>query len=153
MARNLAAAPPALLASLAISAAVILLFLANLFVAIGLETGTRGRTRFLQFLAPADAVVAVGLVVAVALCALHRPAADDGSAGVRQGGPVLRAGSFAKVAGIMAAAVSVAALVRGIVDLTIPHQRAAIRIGNLIEALAVALIAAVAALWGLRRPR
>jgi hypothetical protein len=149
----MAAAPPQLLASLAISAGIVLLFVADLFAALGLETGTSGRSRLLQLLAPADLAVAFGLVVAVALASLYRAPADEPPAGgSRPTGPVLRPASFAMVAGITAAVVALTALVRGIVELTVPNQRPALRIGNVVEVLAVALIAAAAAFWGLRKP-
>ncbi len=54
---------------------------------------------------------------------------------------------------MVAALVAVAALLRGIVDLTVPHQHGAIKVGNLIDALAAVLVAAMAAAWGLRPKR
>ncbi len=60
-------AAPAVAASLAISLAVGLLFLANLFIALGAQNGTPGRDRLLQFLSPGDLAVAAIMVLAVAL--------------------------------------------------------------------------------------
>ena len=146
---GLLTAAPALAASMAITIGVVVLFLADLFIALGAGTGTPGRDRLLEFLSPADLAVGVAMVVAVALVWLHRQraAVDAGSAGAPLGA---QSGTVAMMAGLVAAAVAAAALLRGIVDLTVPHQHGAIKVGNFIDALAAALVAAAAALWAMR---
>jgi hypothetical protein len=129
------------LASLALSAAVVVLFLADLFVALGEPPGTPGNLRLLQFLAPADVAVAAILVVAVALVAL-RPDSSPASG--------LAAASARSTAGGVAGFVALGAFVRAITVLTIGHQHAAVKIGNLFDALAALLVALVAIYWAFR---
>ena len=146
---SLLTAAPALAASMAITIGVAVLFLADLFIALGAATGTPGRDRLLEFLSPADLAVGVAMIVAVALVWLHRQrSAVD--AGTVAGPPGAQAGMVAMLAGAVAALVGAAALLRGIVDLTVPHQHGAIKVGHFIDALAAALVAAAAALWALR---
>jgi hypothetical protein len=144
---GLATVAPALFASLIISIGVVVLFIGNLFVALGAPHGTAGRDRFLQFLAPADVAVAAAMVLAVALVVLQRQMpADSPVVGARGG----RVRSIALVAGGVAAFVALAAVVRGFMILTVPHQPGAVKFGELVAALAVAAIAASAAWWALR---
>ena len=144
---NLATAPPQLLASLAISVGVVAVFIAYLFVALGQPTGTRGNSRLLEFLSPADVAVAGVMIVAVALVVLLSTGGAEPTAGR---GKALAPATVRMTAGIVSAFVAVAALIRAITALTISQQSAAVKIGNVIDALAAILVAGVAALWGLR---
>jgi hypothetical protein len=139
---------PALVASLAICIGIIVQFLGNLFVALGAPKGTAGRDRLLQFLSTADLAAAAALVLAVGLVVLQRqgPGVAAPVVGPRGG----RVRSIALVAGVVAVVVAFAALLRGIVYLTVPHQPGAVKIGYFIVSLAVALIASAAAAWSLR---
>jgi hypothetical protein len=141
---RLAFIPPSLLASLAISTGVVVLFFADLLIALGEPSGTRGNLRLLQFLSPGDLAVGAIMVVAVALVALiPLPEAAPTTA--------LKGVAEAKlVAGVVAVAVGVAALVRAIVVLTISHQHVAVKLGNMIDALAAVIVAAAAAYWAFR---
>jgi hypothetical protein len=140
----LATVAPQVIASLAISVGVVVLFLADFLIALGQPTGTPGNERMAQFLAPADLVVAAVMVVAVALVALVAPP-DEGPAT-----PALAATNVRAVAGFVAAALAVAAFLRAIVVLTIAHQRAVLKLGSMIEALAALVVAAAAAYWALK---
>src|SRR6202035_190454 len=51
---------------------------------------------------------------------------------------------------ILAAAVGLAGLVRGIAELTTAHQRGVVKFGRFVDGLAVLPIAAAAVMWGLR---
>jgi hypothetical protein len=144
---TLAVVPPSLVASLAISVGVVVLFVANLFIALGEPSGTRGNIRLLDFLSPADLAVGAIMVVAVALLALV-PLADGAPASALKGVAEARL-----VAGVVAVTVGVAALVRAIVVLTIAHQHVAVKLGNMIDALAALLVALAAAYWALRPKR
>lgn len=145
---SLVTTAPAALASLAISVGVILLFLANLLIAVGAPAGATGRERFLQFLSPADLAVGAALALAVALVVLHgREAAEPGAAAV----PSIA--SIGLIAGIVAAAVAAAALFRGITELTIPHQHAAVKLGELVDSIAAIVVAGAAAVWGLYKKK
>lgn len=135
--------PPSLLCSAAISAGIILLFLANLLVALGEVSGTPGNVRLLQFLSPADVAVAALLVVAVALVVLG-PRAEKSSAPAFLGAEDVRL-----MAGFVAVAVAAAAFVRAIVVLTIAHEHAVLKLGNMVDALAAVLVAAAAAFWAM----
>jgi hypothetical protein len=136
-----------LIASLAISIGVIVLFVANLFVALGAPSGTAGKVKLLEFLSPADVSVAAATILAVALVALHqlRPTRRDEPVRVRA-----PAHAVALIAGIVGAIVAVAAVVRAIVSLTIV-EKGALKAGNFIDGMAAALVAAAAAFWGLHR--
>ncbi len=144
---GLATVAPALFASLIISIGVIVLFFGNLFIALGAPHGTPGRDRLLQFLAPADLATAAALVLAVALVVLQRQLPGDAPVVGPRGG---RVRSIALLAGGVAAFVALAALVRGIVFLTVPHQPGAVKLGDLIAELAVMAVAGAAAWWALR---
>ncbi|MDQ6616798.1 MAG: hypothetical protein M3083_19130 [Actinomycetota bacterium] len=132
---ELTATPPQLIASGAISAGVVVLFIANLLIALGLPTGTAGNVRLSQFLSPADVAVAAILILAVALVSLV---------------PVPEAANARMLAGIVAAAVVAAGLLRAIVVLTISQEHVAVKLGNMIDALAAVLVAAAAAFWALK---
>jgi hypothetical protein len=136
-----------LLASLAIGAGVIAVFIADLLIAVGEPTGTPGNVRLLQFLAPGDLAVAAIMILAVALVALASQVPGSDAAPPPPSPAVVRLS-----AGAVAAFVALAALVRAITVLTIGHTRGAIKIGNLFDALAAMLVAAVAAFWALRAP-
>jgi hypothetical protein len=135
--------PPPLLASGAISAGVVVLFLASLLQGLGLGSGVSGKDKLLQFLAPSDLAVAAVLIVAVALIVLTGRGDDDAS-------DRSQAGNLLLLAAAVAALVGVLAVVRAITDLTVAHQSAAFKIGGFFDGLAAALVAAIAALWGLR---
>ncbi|MDQ6616520.1 MAG: hypothetical protein M3083_17705 [Actinomycetota bacterium] len=139
---------PSLMASAAISLGIVVLFLGNLFVALGAPAGTAGRDRLLQFLAPADLAAAAALVLAVALVALHRQISGPAAAVVGPRGG--RVHSIALVAGAVAAVVALGALVRGFVLLTVPHTPGAVKMGNFIGHVAVVLVASAAGAWALR---
>ncbi|MDQ1391328.1 MAG: hypothetical protein QOF30_305 [Acidimicrobiaceae bacterium] len=151
---DLADTPPHLVASLAISAGVAALFVANLFIALGLPTGTAGNVRLLQFLSAADVAVGAVLVLAVALIALAPPpplaAIEPTIPGPATAGAAARPDTFRLVAGFVSVAVAAGGLVRAIVVLTIADQRGAVKVGNMIDALAAVAVAAVAAYWALR---
>lgn len=150
---NLAATPPQLLASLAISVGVVVLFIANLFVALGQASGTAGNVRLLQFLSPSDVAVGAIMIVAVALVVLlpsDPPAALLPSDPPASATPTLAPATVRMTAGIVAAFVTAAAFVRAITVLTVSHQHAAVKLGNLIDALAAIAVAGIGALWGLR---
>jgi hypothetical protein len=119
----------------------VVLFVADLFIALGQATGTPGNLRLLQFLAPTDVAVAAILVVAVALVALQ------GDASTAPGAPARSARS---AAGGVAGFVALGAFVRAITVLTIGHQHGAVKIGNMIDALAALLVALVATYWAFR---
>ncbi len=138
---------PALFASLAISVAIVVLFLGNLFVALGAPSGTAGRDRLLQFLAPAELATAAALVLAVALVVLQRARGGEAPIVEARGG---RVRTIALVAGVVAAVVAFAAVLRGFVYLTVPHLTGAVKVGYFINHLAVAVIAGAAAVWSLR---
>jgi hypothetical protein len=144
---GLATVAPALFASLIISIGVVVLFFGNLFIALGAPHGTPGRDRFLQFLAPADLASAAALVLAVALVVLQRQLPADAPVMGSRGG---RVRTIALLAGGVAAFVALAALVRGIVFLTIPHQPGAVKLGDFIAELGVMAVAGAAAWWALR---
>jgi hypothetical protein len=129
------------LASLALSAGVVVLFVADLFVALGEPTGTPANLRLLQFLAPTDVAVAAILVVAVALVALRPDSSPV---------PAPAVVSARSTAGAVAGFVALGAFVRAITVLTIGHQHAAVKIGNLLDALAALLVALVAISWAFR---
>ena len=141
---NLAAIPPQLLVSAALSVGVVLLFLSNLLIALGEPVGTAGNVRLLQFLSPADLAVGAVLIVAVALVALLPPADESKAAS-----SPLEAEDARLLAGFVAVAVAAAAVVRAIVVLTIAGEHAALRLGNMVDGLAALLVAAVAAYWAL----
>jgi hypothetical protein len=141
---------PALFASLVISVGILVLFLANLLIALGAPKGTPGRDRFLQFLSPADLAAAAALVLAVALVALQRRLPGDGAS---IGPPAGRVRTIALIAGAVGAVVALAALLRGIVFLTLPHQPGAAKVGYFIAHLVVVAVAGAAAAWGLRSLR
>jgi hypothetical protein len=138
---------PALFASVAISLGIVVLFLGNLFVALGAPSGTAGRDRLLQFLAPAELATAAALVLAVALVVLQRARGGEAPIVEARGG---RVRTIALVAGGVAAVVAFAAVLRGFVYLTVPHLTGAVKIGYFINHLAVAVIAGAAAVWSLR---
>ncbi len=135
---------PSLLASMAISVGVVVLFFADLLIALGEPSGTRGNLRLLQFLSPGDLAVGAIMVVAVALVALI-PLPDAAPASAVKG-----AAEAKLVAGVVAVAVGAAALVRAIVVLTISHQHVAVKLGNMIDALAAVIVAAAAAYWAFK---
>jgi hypothetical protein len=139
---DLGAVAPPLLASLALSAGVVLLFFANLLIAIGDTVGTPGNIRLLQFLTPADVAVGAIMILAVALVALV-PAAVAAS-------PAVPPAVVRLTAGAVAAFVALAAFVRAITVLTVGHQHGAIKVGNMFDALAAVLVAGVGALWAFR---
>jgi hypothetical protein len=151
---DLADTPPQLVASAAISAGVVVLFIANLFIALGQPTGTAGNVRLLQFLAGADLAVGAILVLAVALVALAPPSAlapiEPTIPGPAVAGSAARPDLFRLVAGFVSVAVAAAGLVRAIAVLTIAHQSGAVKLGNMIDALAAVALAAAAAYWALR---
>ncbi len=140
---------PALIASLAISVGVVILFFDNFLIALGQPTGTPGNERMLQFLAPANVTVAAILILAVALVALTRPPAPSGD-GSSPAPSMLAPTNVRTVAGFVAGALAAAAFVRAIVALTIAHQRVILKLGTMVDALAAVLVAAVAAYWALR---
>jgi hypothetical protein len=152
---SLAAAPSPLLASLALSVGVVVLFVANLFIALGEPAGTPGNLRLLQFLAPADLAVAGLMIVAVALVSMVTTAAvAPASPTVPIAGgapPELAPTTVGTTAAMVAAVVGAGALIRAITVLTISHQHGAIKVGNMFDALAAVLVAAVAVLWVVRR--
>jgi type IV secretory pathway VirB2 component (pilin) len=135
-----------LIASLAISVGVVIVFVANLFIALGAPGGTSGKVQLLQFLSPSDVAVAAAMVLAVALVALHqqRPAGPDE--------PAHRAAAhfIALVAGVVGALVALAAVVRAIVSLTV-SEKGFLKAGGFVDGMGSALVAAAAALWGLHR--
>jgi hypothetical protein len=135
----------ALIASLAISVGVVVVFVANLFIALGAPSGTSGKVKLLQFLSPADIAVAAATILAVALVALHQQARRDDP--VHRRAPAHR---IALLAGTVGALVAVAAIVRAIVSLTLT-ERGALKAGTFIDGIASALVAAAAAFWGLHR--
>jgi hypothetical protein len=122
---------------------VILLFIANLFVAIGEPAGTQGNIRLLQFLSPADLAVGAIMIVAIVLVGMAptAPAATG-----------LTPDLVRLTAGAVVAFVAVAAFIRAITVLTISHQHAAVKVGNLFDALAAVLVAGVATYWAFRTP-
>jgi type IV secretory pathway VirB2 component (pilin) len=140
------AGSPALIASLAISIGVVIVFVANLFIALGAPSGTSGKLKLLQFLSPSDVAVAAAMILAVALVALHqqRPTGRDE--------PAHRAAAhaIALVAGTVGALVALAAIVRAIVSLTV-SEKGFLKAGGFVDGLGSALVAAAAALWGLHR--
>jgi hypothetical protein len=142
------AVAPALFASVALSVGVAVLFLGNLFVALGAPSGTSGRDRLLQFLTPADLATVVALALAVALVVLQRHMPVDNPVVGPRGG---RVRSVALLAGVVAAFVTVAAMLRAIVFLTVPHQTGAVKVGDFVAELAIVLIAAAVAAWALRQ--
>ncbi|HSS10296.1 MAG TPA: hypothetical protein VLL25_10445 [Acidimicrobiales bacterium] len=146
-AAEVVAGSPALIASFAISVGVIVLFVANLFIAFGAPSGTSGRVKLLEFLSPADVSVAAAMILAVALVALHQQRRTPGDEPAKHRAA---AHGIALVAGIVAAVVTVAAIVRAIVSLTIT-EKGVLKAGNFIDGIAAALVAAAAALWGLHR--
>ncbi len=135
---------PQVLASLVITAAVLVLFLANFLIALGQPTGTPGNVRMLRFLAPADVAVGAILIVAVALVALV-PSPDR----TPPASP-LAPSNARSLAGFVAAALAGAAFVRAVVVLTVAHERVVLKLGSMVEALAAVLVAAVAAYWALK---
>ena len=141
------AGSPALIASLAISVGVVIVFVANLFIALGAPGGTSGKVKLLQFLSPSDVAVAAAMILAVALVALHqqRPTALDESTHARAA-----AHATALLAGVVGALVAVAAIVRAIVSLTV-SEKGSLKAGSFIDGIGSALVAAAAALWGLHR--
>ena len=140
------AGSPALIASLAISIGIIIVFVANLFVALGAPGGTSGKLKLLQFLSPSDVAVAAVTILAVALVALHqqRPAGPDE--------PAHRAAAhaIALLAGVVGALVALAAIVRAIVSLTLT-EKGFLKAGSFVDGIGSALVAAAAAFWGLHR--
>ncbi|MGH9124655.1 MAG: hypothetical protein ACRDZ8_07995, partial [Acidimicrobiales bacterium] len=138
------AIPPPRVASAAISVGVILLFLANLLVALGEVSGTAGNVRLLQFLSPADLAVAAVMVVAVFLAG--RPPHGEGAPSPLR---FLGAEDVRLIAGFVSVAVAAAAVVRAIVVLTISREHVVLKLGNMVDALAAALVAAAAAYWAL----
>jgi hypothetical protein len=147
----LAAIPLPMVASVVLSTGVVLLFLANLLIAIGEPTGTPGNVRILQFLSPADVAVGAILVLAVALVALFSPheppEPHEHPESASTGSKLLGPADVRMIAGVVAATVAAAALVRAIISLTVAHQGVAIKFGNLVDGLAAVLVALVAALW------
>jgi len=141
----LAAIPLPVVASAVLSAGVVLLFVANLLIAIGEPTGTPGNVRILQFLSPADVAVGAILVLAVALALL--PPREPLESASPPGSKLLGPADVRMMAGVVAATVAAAALVRAIISLTVAHQRVAIKLGNLVDGLAAVLVALVATLW------
>jgi hypothetical protein len=138
---------PALLASLMISVGLIVLFLGNLFIALGAPRGTSGRDRLLQFLSAGDLAAAAALVLAVALVVWQRSRPDAAPvAGLGGGRPRM----VSLLAGAVAVVVALAALLRGFVLLTVPHTPGAVKVGDLIAQLAIVIIAGAAAWWSLR---
>jgi hypothetical protein len=137
---------PAVVVSLAISLGVIVLWLAALVVALGVRR-VAGKDRLLEFLSPGSLSVAVAMVVAVVLVAMHqqRPA---GSGRGRSPAP-----SALMVAIVLAGAVGVASLLRGIIEMTIAHQRVVVNLGHFLDGLAAVPVAAATVLWGLRARR
>jgi hypothetical protein len=130
------------------------LFIANLFVALGQPTGTPGNVRLLQFLSPADLPVGALIVVAIVLVGLAPAPPVAATATVPLGPTVAPAGLTPAMvrltAGVVGAVVAVAALVRAITVLTISHEPGGVKLGNMIEALAAVLVAGVATWWALR---
>jgi hypothetical protein len=151
---ELADTPPQLVASLAISVGVVVLFVANLFIALGQPTGTAGNVRMLQFLSAADLAVGAILILAVALVVLAPPPAlapvEPTIQGPAAAGSAALPDKFRLVVGFVSVAVAAAGLVRAIVVLTIAHQRGVVKLGNMIDALAAVAVAAAAAYWALR---
>jgi hypothetical protein len=147
---SFASVAPALFASVLISIGVLVLFLGNLFVALGAPRGTAGRDRLLQFLSPGDLATAAALVLAVALVVLQRqlPAGAGAPIVGPRGG---RVRSIALLAGGVAAFLACAALVRGIVFLTVPHTPGAVKLGDFIGELAAVIVAGAAAWWAFRQ--
>jgi hypothetical protein len=141
---DLATIPPSMLASLAISVGVAVLFIANLLIALGQPAGTPGNIRLLQFLSPGDVAVGAIMILAVALVALT-PLADGVPSVARKGTAEIRL-----IAGVVAATVAAAALIRAVVVLTVSHQHAAVKLGNMLDALAALVVAAAAAYWALK---
>jgi len=152
---SVAATPSPLLASLAISVGVVVLFVANLFVALGDPAGTPGNVRLLQFLTPADLAVAAIMIVAVALVAMaptRAVAPASPTVPIASGAPPELAPTTVRaIAGVVAVLVVVGAFVRAITVLTISHQHGAIKVGNMFDALAAVLVAAVAVFWAQRQ--
>jgi hypothetical protein len=140
---NLLETAPMVAGSLAISLGVVVLWLAALIVGIG-ERGLSGRERLLQVLSPGNLAVAVAMLLAVLLVVLHRRREADSAAGRS---PVEMA---LLVAIVLAAAVGVAGLLRGIVELTVAHERILAKFGRFVDGLSPIPVAAAAVLWGLR---
>ncbi len=145
---SFAAIAPALFASALISIGVLVLFLGNLFIALGAPRGTSGRDRLLQFLLPTDLATAAALVLAVALVVLQRQMPVGAPVVGSRGG---RVRSIALLAGGVAIFLAAAALVRGIVFLTVPHTPGAVKLGDFIGELAAVIVAGAAAWWALRQ--
>jgi hypothetical protein len=122
----------------------VVLFVANLLIALGEPVGTRGNVRLLQFLSPADLAVGAILIVAVALSTLLAQPEPAPAA------KIFRQSEVRLIAGCISVAVALAALLRAIVVLTISHQHVAVKLGNMIDGLAAVLVAAAAAFWALR---
>jgi hypothetical protein len=133
-----------MLASLAISVGVVVLFIANLLIALGQPRGTRGNIRLLQFLSTGDVAVGGIMILAVALVALI-PLADGVPSAARKGTAEIRL-----IAGVVAVTVAAAALIRAIVVLTVSHQHVAMKLGNMVDALAALVVAAGAAYWAFK---
>ncbi len=132
---------PLTVASLAISLAVVVSWLAAFLLAIG-TGGLNGRERWIQFFSPGDVPFAIAMVVAVLLAATQRQRASEAEAAP--------AATALLVAVIIAGAIGVAALLGGIVELTVANQRAVAKLGQLIDGLAPIPIVAAAMMWGLR---
>jgi hypothetical protein len=140
---NLLETAPAVVVSLAVSVGVIVLWLAALIVALG-EKGLDGKDRFLQFLSPGSLDVSLAMVVAVALVVLHHQRPSARTFGRSQAPNALL------VATVLAGAVGLASLVRGIVELTIANQAGLVKLGRFVDGLAGVPVAVATVLWGLR---
>jgi hypothetical protein len=95
-------------------------------------------------LAPGNLTLAVAMLLAVLLLVLHRQRDSEPLTGQS---PLAMA---LLVALVLAAAIGVAGLLRGIVELTVAHERILAKLGRFVDGLAAIPIAAAAVLWGLR---
>jgi hypothetical protein len=140
---------------LTISVGVVVLFFANLMMALGAPAGTRGNVRLLQFLSPADLAVGVFLMVAIALSVLPSDVAQtgprprDASTPPRSTPNLFHPSEVRLVAGVVSVSVAVAALLRAIVVLTVSNEHVVLKLGSMIDGLAAVLVASAAAMWAL----
>jgi hypothetical protein len=138
---------PTVVGALAICLGIVIVWLAATVLAFG-TPHLSGKARLLQFLSPGNVLVGVAMLVAVFLVASHWPAEAEAGTGDGDGGALASTAMLVVVA--LAAAVGVASLLQGIVELTVAHERGAVKLGQLIDGLATLPVAALAVLWGLQ---
>jgi hypothetical protein len=86
----------------------------------------------------------LAVLIAVVLVVIHQRRVG-GSTGGRSQAP-----NALLVAIVLAGAVGLASLLRGIVELTVAHQAGAVKFGHFVDGLAALPISAATILWGLR---